>query len=84
MASPNTTMHGTMIRLGLNRSSNRPRIGDAAATVIAAIPNAAEIASLLQPNSAASGFRNTLNVKTRSEPKLTNTPACAASTTRQP
>jgi hypothetical protein len=52
--------------------------------VIAAIPKAVEILSRLHPNSALSGFRNTLNVKTSMEPKLTMTPQKAARTTNHP
>src|SRR5207244_2623195 len=66
------------------RSSIRPRNGEQAATVIAAIPNAAEMLSRPQPNSPLSDFRKTLNVNTSSEPKLTITPQKAASTTSHP
>src|SRR6476661_7551341 len=77
-------MHGSTMRLRPYRSSSRPSTGEQTATVIAAIPNAAEMLSRLHPNSALNGFRKTLKVKTRSDPKLTMTPKNAASTTSQP
>ena len=69
---------------GPKRSSARPRNGDATAIVIAAMANAREISSRLQPNSADNGLRKIPNVKTSSDPKLTIAPRLAAATTRQP
>ena len=47
-----------MTRRALTRSSNRPRGGEQTATVIAAMPKAAETASRDQENSSESGLRN--------------------------
>ena len=51
-----------MIRRGLKRSSRMPSGGEQTATVIAAMPNAADTASRDQENSSASGFRKMPNV----------------------
>lgn len=55
-------MHGTMMRLGGMRSSRYPGSGETTATIIAAMPKAADTASRDHENSAASGLRNTPNV----------------------
>jgi len=51
-----------MIRLGPKRSNSKPNSGEQTATMMAAKPKAAEIASRDQENSLASGFRKMLNV----------------------
>ena len=61
-AHPKTARHGTMIRRGPTRSKSQPSGGETTATVIAAMPNAADTASRDHENVSASGFRNTPNV----------------------
>jgi len=57
-----TTIQGNTMLRGLWRSSRKPRPGDAAATVKAAMLNPAEVASRCQPKLAVSGLRKSPNV----------------------
>src|SRR5262249_50835325 len=83
-ANPNTASDGRMIRRGPNLSSNAPRSGEQMAIPKAATAKASETASLDQPNSTASGLRNTPKVKTSSDEKLTKTATPEPAATRQP
>ena len=51
-----------MIRVGFTRSKKYPSGGEQTATVIAAMPNAADTDSRDQANSSARGFSSTPNV----------------------
>ena len=55
--APNTMSEGRMIRRAMKRSSSTPSGGEQTATVMAAMPKAAETASRDHENSSASGFR---------------------------
>jgi hypothetical protein len=77
-------MLGRIMRRGGKRSSRVPIPGENTATVIAAIPNALEIASLCQPKALANGSINKLKVYGMIAAKLTMTPTNAARQTPQP
>lgn len=66
------------------RSSSVPMPGENTATVIAAMPNAFEIASRCHPKAFDSGSRNKLNVYGIMAAKLTMTPTNAAKQTPHP
>src|SRR5579885_454684 len=83
-APAKTITLGMMMRRGGNRSSSVPIPGETIATVIAAMPNAFEIASRRQPKEDDRGSINRLNVYGMMAAKLTMTPMNAAAHTLQP